>query len=368
MALIRLVFSICGKPMALRPYGRNISISSTCGTKASSLVYEQHGDPEKVVEKVSVDIPRALNLKDILVRLLVAPVNPADINTIQGTYGVSPPLPAVGGNEGVAEVIDVGDAVRFCRPGDRVIPAIPGCGTWRTHSIMFADQLRKVPDGVPDAEAAMVAVNACTAYRMLCDYELLKRDDVIMQNGANSGVGQNVIQIAREMGLLSINIVRDRDDMADLKRHLMALGANYVFTEDSFRKEGGAFFKNEKKLRPKLAFNCVGGKSSTELMRHLDDGGKMVTYGGMSRQPIIIPTGVMIFKRLKAEGFWMTKWNEANRDTDQQDIMFNTIFGLMKEGKLVAPPADRVPFSDYERAISAAVKPYTRKQLLVPDS
>ncbi len=44
----------------------------------------------------------------VRVRWLAAPVNPADINQIQGVYPVKPPLPATGGNEGVARVEAVG--------------------------------------------------------------------------------------------------------------------------------------------------------------------------------------------------------------------------------------------------------------------
>lgn len=40
-----------------------------------------------------------------------APINPADINQIQGTYGIRPPLPAIPGNEGVGTVREVGPDV-----------------------------------------------------------------------------------------------------------------------------------------------------------------------------------------------------------------------------------------------------------------
>ena len=40
-----------------------------------------------------------------------APINPSDINQIQGKYPIKPPLPAVAGNEGVARVIEVGPEV-----------------------------------------------------------------------------------------------------------------------------------------------------------------------------------------------------------------------------------------------------------------
>lgn len=36
----------------------------------------------------------------------------------------------------------------------------------------------------------------------------------------------------------------------------------------------------------KLALNSVGGKSSLFLAAHLENNGVMVTYGGMSKQPV----------------------------------------------------------------------------------
>lgn len=53
-------------------------------------------------------------------------------------------------------------------------------------------------------------MNPATAYRLLRDFEHLKPGDWVLQNGANSQVGLAVIQIAREMGLKTINFVRDR--------------------------------------------------------------------------------------------------------------------------------------------------------------
>ena len=42
---------------------------------------------------------------------------------------------------------------------------------------------------------ATIAVNPGTAYRMLKDFVALKSGDVVIQNGANSAVGQAVIQV-----------------------------------------------------------------------------------------------------------------------------------------------------------------------------
>lgn len=60
--------------------------------------------------------------------MVMAPINPSDINMIEGTYPIRPPMPAIGGNEGVAQVIEVGKAVKGLARNDMVIPARPGFG------------------------------------------------------------------------------------------------------------------------------------------------------------------------------------------------------------------------------------------------
>jgi trans-2-enoyl-CoA reductase len=66
----------------------------------------------------------------------------------------------------------------------------------------------KIPNDIPKAYAATVSVNPCSAYRMLRDFESLQPGDVVIQNGANSMVGLAVIQMARAMGVKTVNVVR----------------------------------------------------------------------------------------------------------------------------------------------------------------
>lgn len=72
---------------------------------------------------------------------------------------------------------------------------------------------------------------------MLHDFVSLKKDDVLIQNGANSACGQNVIQLANIFGYKSVNIIRKRPepDLENLKNHLKCLGATYVLTEEELR-------------------------------------------------------------------------------------------------------------------------------------
>jgi trans-2-enoyl-CoA reductase len=68
------------------------------------------------------------------------------------------------------------------------------------------------------------------------------------------------------------------------------LGATLVLTEEEARQAWREL------PRPRLALNCVGGASSTELCKALAEGGVHVTYGGMSLKPVIAATSHLIFK------------------------------------------------------------------------
>lgn len=96
-----------------------------------------------------------------------APINPADLNLVEGNYGVKAQLPAVPGNEGLGSVIAVGSGVTGLAVDDWVIPATPGLGTWRTHLTAPASSLLKVPKDIAPEYLATVAVNPSTAYRLL---------------------------------------------------------------------------------------------------------------------------------------------------------------------------------------------------------
>ncbi|XP_064491222.1 enoyl-[acyl-carrier-protein] reductase, mitochondrial [Pseudopipra pipra] len=339
--------------------------SASAGSAPRGLVYERHGEPPSVVQLKDLEVPN-LGDSDVHVKMLAAPINPADINMIQGTYAILSPLPAVGGNEGVGEVLEVGSRVSALKPGDWVIPADTGLGTWRTRGVFPEEKLLKVPSDIPVLCAATLSVNPCTALRMLTDFETLAPGDSVIQNAANSGVGQAVIQIARASGIKTINVVRDRPDLPQLVERLMALGADHVVTEEMLRKpEMKEIFKSTPK--PRLALNCVGGKSTTEMLRHLQPKGTMVTYGGMAKQPVMVPVSAFIFRDVRLRGFWMTQWRKDHAQ-DQESVagMMDTLCQLIQRGQLTAPASTEVPLQHYRAALEASMKPFvSSKQILL---
>ncbi|KAM4700906.1 enoyl-[acyl-carrier-protein] reductase, mitochondrial [Discoglossus pictus] len=332
---------------------------------ARALVYEKHGEPEQVLRMHNLQVPSPGDY-DVLVKMLAAPINPSDINMIQGTYALLPQLPAVGGNEGVGVVVETGRHVSSVRPGDWVIPVDAGLGTWRTEGLFSEATLVRVPSDISVAGAATLSVNPCTAYRLLSDYETLRPGDTVIQNACNSSVGQAVIQIAASLGIITINIVRDRADLQSLVERLHDLGANYVITEEQLRKpEMKDMFR--KCSRPRLALNCVGGKNTTEMLRHLDYGGTMVTYGGMAKQPVTIPVSALIFKNVKLCGFWITQWKrERAQNREEITKMIRDLCDLIRRGKLAPPPNFQRPLQDFNHALKDAQTPFlSRKQILL---
>ncbi|KAL6858033.1 mitochondrial 2-enoyl thioester reductase [Amphichorda felina] len=349
-------------------------------TQAKALVFSKYGEPADVLNLHAHSISPTLPSSSVLVRALASPINPADINTVQGTYGSKPPFtsligtaePSVTpGNEGVFEVLSAGDGSSDLKKGDWVIPAISQFGTWRTHAVADADKFLKVnKEGLTPLQVATVSVNPCSAYRLLRSYGPsaglkaglgmrpleVGSGEWFIQNGANSGVGRAAIQFGRLWGLRSINVIRDRDTpeaTEALKQELRDLGADVVVTDSQFMsrewRDQLAEITRQGREQIGLGFNCVGGKSATAIARSLGEGGTMVSYGGMAKQPVSLPVGLLIFKDIRFVGFWLSKWNE--KDVTGRKHMIEDILSLIRAGKFRDVPVEEVKWDwDTEEA------------------
>ncbi|KAK5891955.1 hypothetical protein CesoFtcFv8_012384 [Champsocephalus esox] len=359
--------SVAAALLKCSKHRENVSLfsHSAAAQTCKALQFRNYGDPSKVVQLEDVDLP-PIGEKDVLVKMLAAPINPADINMIQGTYAILPDLPAVGGNEGVAQVVEVGRNVTSLKTGDWVIPKDSGLGTWRTEAVLAEGDVISLPNDIPLLSAATLGVNPCTAFRMLSDFEELKPGDSVIQNAANSGVGQAVIQIAAARGINTINVVRDRPEFTQLSDRLKAIGGTHVIKEEALRRpEMRELFKTCPK--PKLALNGVGGQSATELLRHLQLGGSMVTYGGMAKKPVTVPVSALIFKDVKVRGFWVTQWKiDHSSDGRVFRAMLDELCQLIRQGKLTAPACTEVSLQDFNKALDAAMQPFiSAKQVFI---
>lgn len=342
---MRLLVNLVG---AAKLQARRYTVDVTC----KRLAYKEYGDPCKVVSLVEEPLRCELAPGQVLAKYLQCPVNPADINVLQGTYPIRPPLPATGGGEGVAEILAVGPNSRLS-PGDWCLPGRPMTGTWRSHTVEEEDFWIPIRNDIPAIVAATIMINPCTAYRMLLDFVTLEPGDWLVQNGSNSGVGQAVIQIAKTMGVKTVNIVRDREDVGLLKAKLTDMGGDLVLTEEELRAT--QVWKSGQLPRPKLGLNCTGGPSSLELCKALEERAVHVTYGGMSRKPVMAATSHMIFKDLELRGFWMGQWNDRQGRSEARMSMYTELGKLAHQGALLAPAHQYIGLEDYQEALEKSL-------------
>jgi trans-2-enoyl-CoA reductase len=162
------------------------------GTVMKQARYSQRGPvPQDVIETVEFELP-PLAFGQALVEVVAAVINPSDVLTLTGQYGSLPPLPAVGGNEGVGRVVEVASDVQGLAVGQTVLLPV-GSGTWTTHLIAPAKALVPLPNDADPQQLAMIAVNPPTARLMLTEFVDLQPGNWVIQNAANSAVGGYLI-------------------------------------------------------------------------------------------------------------------------------------------------------------------------------
>jgi trans-2-enoyl-CoA reductase len=304
------------------------------------------------VELTDLDLP-ALNSDQVLVRVLAAPIHPADLNTIEGKYPNMPATPFVGGREGAGVVEEIGSRVATLDRGDMVLLPPEG-GTWREAGVYTAADLVPVPPALSPEQAAQIKINPGTALRMLRDFVPLLPGEWIVQNSANSAVGRAVVQIARHFGWHTVNLVRDPDA---LEPEFLAAGD--VFLADEADAEVGA--TAGKSIR--LGLNAVGGESALRVANAVVDGGTLVTYGAMARQPLRIPNGLLIFRDLHVRGFWLTRWT-AHATPIAAQGMLSELLGLGVAGVIRSPVETAYSLVDFAEALAHAGRPRRRGKIL----
>lgn len=312
------------------------------------IVFQEFGDPAAKVELEDYDAPTASS-GEVLVRLRYAPINPADFNYIEGTYGLKPStFPAPAGMEGAGEVIEVGEGVSGIAVGDKVA-ILSGAGCWQQVQALKPEQVFVLPKEMDLVQGAMIKVNPPTAWMMLHRYGCPEKGSLIVQNLGNSNVGLSVIGLGRALGLRVISYVRSERAI----EQCFGAGA----------KEGEVFLDSMEGLdaakkalgkeRGILGFNGVGGDSALRVMNLLGEQATMLSYGAMGRKPLKVPTGLLLFKGLRLEGFWVTRWMKEHGPEEMEKVL-GECAKIMNSGDLALPVAETFHYEDVASAMAVA--------------
>lgn len=322
--------------------------------------YNERGPvPQAAIEAVPFDRP-VLGPGQALVAVLAAPINPSDVLTLTGQYGLLPPLPAVGGSEGVGRVVELGPDTQGPAVGQTVLLP-PGGGTWATHVVVTAARLVPLPNAADAKQLAMLTVNPPTASLLLSDFASLQPGDWVIQNSANSGVGSYVVQLARLRGLKTVNIVRRESAVAGVA----GLGADVVLVDGDDLAErvkaatGGAAIK--------LGIDAVGGKATMRLAACLAEGASIVNYGALSGEPCVVSPRELVFRDVSLKGFWLARWFRTTAQAKQLALL-TELASLIAAGKLSAPIQATYDVAQIKEAVAAAAAGERQGKILITPS
>lgn len=324
------------------------------------VMIERTGAPAEVVRLEELPDPGPPGVHEALVELIASPIHPSDLLTIMGMYASETRLPKTLGKEGVGRVLTVGEHVKHVKPGDLTPVLMPNDGVWQHRYVLNAEDLVALPAGGNPLQYAMGVGNPATALLMLRSIVPLQLGDWIVQNAANSAVGQYIIQLAKRDGLRTVNIVR-RDGLAS---QLHDLGADVVLVDSLdlpqrvAKATGGAPVK--------LALDAVSGESAARLTACLAQGGTLCTYGTMSGKSVHISPAALIGRGILVRGFWVTS-AMAQMSKDDRAKLYGELIPLVVSGALQAQIEATYPLSRVHEALAHASRGERNgKVLLVP--
>ena len=321
-----------------------------------SIQLTSYGNPADVVKLVDAPDVGVPDPHEIVIDIEAAPVEPSDLYTVAGIYGVLPPLPHFLGIQGVGIVSAVGRNVKHLKEGDRTITPL-FTPSWVERVKTTSPWLRPLPNGDIN-QLAMLGINPATAYLLLTEFVQLKPGDWVLQNAANSSVGRAVIAIAKARGLKTVNFVR-RPDLVD---EIKALGGDVVLVdgEDVPKRVAEA----TDKAPIKIALDGVGDSVTQEFLNSIASFGTVMVWSAMSGKPFNAFGPPLLFRDQTIRGMWIYNWYKL-LSPEKITAMYAELAPLVISGALAFPVAGQFSFEQYRDALEVAAK-YRGKAILTP--
>ncbi|WP_030339643.1 zinc-dependent alcohol dehydrogenase family protein [Streptomyces sp. NRRL S-1022] len=331
-----------------------------------ALVAVEAGEPADVLRLESRPVP-APGAGQALMRVSATPIHASDLHVLRGRYGFSLDFPAVGGHmECVGRVTALGPDTAGPEVGERVvfaaIPAVPGghaVGTWQEYLVADTRRLLPVPDRLSDFSACQLAVNPLTALLLVTRELDAEPGEWLLQTAAGSTVGRLIIQLCRHLGVRTINVVRRRDAVEEIK----AFGGDAVIcTEDEDLSRRVAEIAGPAGVRK--AVDCVAGPVGAQVSQALAPGGEVVVYGALSTHRQTDPAALtiplqarsVIYETKTVRGFWLNRWFGIASPEDALRAL-SQVRRLVADEVLSIPQGRPFPLERFAEAVAFAETP-----------
>lgn len=242
----------------------------------------------------------------VLLRVKIAALNPADAFLARGLYPATPPLPHILGRDGVGDVVAVGPGLSPIGVGETVgiLRCDVGVDVWGTLAeqvVVPMASVTRVPRGWSIEEMAGAPLVFLTAWQALTQWNdppaPPSAGGVLLVTGASGGVGVASVQLGKSMGLTVVALSRSEEKRAKLK----TLGADVV-CDPGDRNLVNAVKAAISPKRVNLVVDSVGGVLLAPVIALLGHGGRISVVG---RSGGIVPefnTASLLFRRIRMGG------------------------------------------------------------------
>lgn len=262
---------------------------------------------------------------EVLLRMRIAALNPADAFLAQKMYPAKPQLPHVLGRDGVGDVLAVGSGVKNVRVGDTagILRCDVGVETWGTlaeKAVVPAASLSPVPKGWSLDEMAGAPLVFLTAWQALTQWSdqaaSPEPGSVLLVTGASGGVGVASVLLGRSMDLTIVALSRSAEKRAKLKE----LGADFVFdpADAELRKNVMAAIAPKK---VDIAVDNVGGALFNQVIAMLGYGGRISVVGRSDGGVPDFNTASLFFRRNRIGGVAVADFTAESAQEAWQEIV-----------------------------------------------
>ncbi|HYC45036.1 MAG TPA: NADPH:quinone oxidoreductase family protein [Burkholderiales bacterium] len=317
-----------------------------------ALVVHEHGGIDKLaLEDVADPTPRP---GEVLVDVRAASVNFPDLLVIGGSYQRLPPRPFSPGKDLAGVVAAVGQGVKRCKPGERVVAQIE-FGAYAEKCVVPEGNCHVMPASMSFAEGAAMGLTYLTAHFALVERGGLRAGETVLVNGAAGGVGLATVQVAKALGATVVASVGS-EAKAALAR---ASGADHIVRTDPSTSSGQAlrdWFREQVFAAigargVDLVIDPVGGDVFDASLRVMAWCGRLVIVGFAAGRIPEIKAGYLLVKNISLIGL---QWSDyRDRDPEKVQRAQDALFRLYEAGRIKPHVMAAYPLEEHQAALRA---------------
>jgi NADPH2:quinone reductase len=282
----------------------------------------------------------------VLIKMISASVNWADVMVRKGIYPGMPAWPVTPGIDGAGVVESVGDRVSNLTPGQNVL--IMGRKCYAEYTVVNSQSVWPIPEGIELDEAAVLPVNYLTAYHMMHTMARMQPEETLLVYAAAGGVGTAVIQLGKLAGITVIGLTSS-DEKAGFARDQ---GIDHIInhkTEDVTQKIKD--ITNGKGVN--VIFNSVAGNTFGRDFEALAPLGQIIWFGmaaGIPEGDLGQQLGAGFAKSAGIRTFMVFSVMDLNPVLMHRSV--ETLFDYLGQRKIKPHIYERIPLAEAARAHS----------------